>query len=133
MSCGQLHMHSYADYLEQSLGREDHDAIAKKMGAPHRTIKLDKGGDLWTYEYCPTGRMSNKCLPLWALTIVFSAPLGCLQESLEPYIVAVDQSDQSIQKSSVTVGGMLAGKRLRRAKLILRMQISHMRSYWAQI
>src|SRR4026209_1649984 len=108
MSCGHMHMHPHADYLEQSLGREDHDAIAKKMGAPHRTIKLDKGGDLWTYEYCPTGRMSNKCLPLWALT-------SCLQESLEPYIVAVDQSDQSIQKSSVTVGGMLAGKRLRRA------------------
>ena len=50
-----LHMHPYADYLQQSVGRDDHDAIAKQLGAPHRTIKLDKGGDLWTYEFCPSG------------------------------------------------------------------------------
>ena len=49
------HMHPYADYLQQSVGREDHDGIAKKMGAPHRTVVLDKGGDLWTYDYCPQG------------------------------------------------------------------------------
>ena len=63
MSCDHMHMHSYADYLQQSVGREDHDAIAKKMGAPHRTIKLDKGGDLWTYEYCPNGSYlgSSQC------------------------------------------------------------------------
>ena len=54
MGCGHMHMHSYEE-VQQSVGREDHDAIAKKMGAPHRTIKLDKGGDLWTYEYCPSG------------------------------------------------------------------------------
>ena len=34
MSCGHMHMHPHADYLQQSVGREDHDAIAKKMGAP---------------------------------------------------------------------------------------------------
>jgi len=55
IGCDHMHMHSYEDYLQQSVGREDHDAIAKKMGAPHRTIALDKGGDLWTYEYCPSG------------------------------------------------------------------------------
>jgi hypothetical protein len=53
------HMHPYADYLQQSVGREDHDAIAKKLGEPYRTVKLDKGGDLWTYEYCPSG--SSQC------------------------------------------------------------------------
>ena len=26
------------------------------MGAPHRTVALDKGGDLWTYDYCPSGQ-----------------------------------------------------------------------------
>ena len=56
MGCdAHMHMHPYADYLQQSVGREDHDAIAKKMGAPHRTVALDKGGDLWTYDYCPQG------------------------------------------------------------------------------
>lgn len=49
------HMHPYAEYLQQSVGREDHDSVAKKLGAPHRTVKLDKGGDLWTYEFCPSG------------------------------------------------------------------------------
>jgi hypothetical protein len=34
MSCDhmRMRMHSYEDYLQQSVGREDHDAIAKKMG-----------------------------------------------------------------------------------------------------
>ena len=53
------HMHPYADYLDQSVGREGHNAIAKKMGEPYRTAKLDRGGDLWTYEYCPSG--SSQC------------------------------------------------------------------------
>jgi hypothetical protein len=26
-----------------------------KLGAPHRTVALDKGGDVWTYDYCPQG------------------------------------------------------------------------------
>jgi hypothetical protein len=34
MSYDHMHTHSYADLLQQSVGREDHDAIAKKMGAP---------------------------------------------------------------------------------------------------
>ena len=50
-----MHMHPYADHLNQSVGREDHDAIARKLGAPHRTVSLDKGGDLWTYDLCPQG------------------------------------------------------------------------------
>lgn len=52
------HMHPYADYLEQSVGRENHDAIARKMGEPYRTGKLDTG-DVWIYEYCPSG--SSQC------------------------------------------------------------------------
>ena len=50
-----VHMHPYTDYLNESVGREDHDAIAMKMGAPHRAVALDKGGNLWTYDYCPQG------------------------------------------------------------------------------
>ena len=50
-----MHMHPYAEYLQQSVGREDHDAIAMKLGAPHRVVALDKGGNLWTYDYCPQG------------------------------------------------------------------------------
>jgi len=55
MGCNlpDLHVHPYADYLNQSVGHADHEAVARKMGAPHRTVALDKGGDLWTYEYCP--------------------------------------------------------------------------------
>jgi hypothetical protein len=52
-----MNLHPHAEYLQQSVGREDHDAIAKKMGAPNRTITLDKGGDLWTYDYCPQGSL----------------------------------------------------------------------------
>jgi hypothetical protein len=47
-----LQLHPYADYLNESVGRADHDAVAMKMGAPHRTVPLDKGGDLWTYDFC---------------------------------------------------------------------------------
>ena len=47
-----LRLHSYADYLNESLGNADHDAVAMKMGAPHRHVSLDKGGDLWTYDFC---------------------------------------------------------------------------------
>jgi len=53
------HMHPYADFLEQSVGREDRVAVAKKMGDPQKTVKRDNGGDLWTYEYCPNG--SSQC------------------------------------------------------------------------
>jgi len=60
--------------------------------------------------------MSHKCLALCALIIVFSAPLGCLQESLEPYIVEVDQIDQSLT-APVEIGQMFVGKRLVNAKL----------------
>jgi hypothetical protein len=50
-----MHLHPYAEYLNQAVGHDSHDAVAQKMGAPHRTVTLDKGGDLWTYDYCPQG------------------------------------------------------------------------------
>jgi hypothetical protein len=58
MGCN-AHMHPYADYLQESVGRENHEAIASKMGVPYRTVSLDKGGDVWIYEYCPNG--SSQC------------------------------------------------------------------------
>ena len=54
MGC-QVHLHPYNDYLNQSVGHANHDAIAEKMGAPSRVVSLDKGGDVWTYEYCAPG------------------------------------------------------------------------------
>ncbi len=54
MGCNlpDLHHHPYADYLNESVGHAEHDAIAKKMGAPHRRTTLNQGGDLWTYRDC---------------------------------------------------------------------------------
>ena len=51
----EIRLHPHADYLNEAVGHADHDAIAKKLGAPHRHIALDSGGDLWTYDYCPQG------------------------------------------------------------------------------
>ena len=48
-------LHPYKDYLNQSVGHTKHDAIAEKMGAPNRTVPLDTGGQVWTYEYCAVG------------------------------------------------------------------------------
>lgn len=48
-------LHPYKDYLNQSVGHTKHDGIAEKMGAPNRVVPLDKGGDVWTYEYCAVG------------------------------------------------------------------------------
>ena len=50
-----MHLHPHAEYLKQAAGRDNHDSVARMMGAPHRTVRLDKGGDLWTYDYCPYG------------------------------------------------------------------------------
>ena len=50
-----VHLHPYKDYLNQSVGHTKHDAIAERMGAPNRVVALDKGGDVWTYEYCSVG------------------------------------------------------------------------------
>jgi hypothetical protein len=50
-----VHLHPYKDYLNQSVGHTKHDAIAEKMGAPNRVVNLDKGGQVWTYEYCAVG------------------------------------------------------------------------------
>ena len=50
-----VHLHPYKDYLNQSVGHTKHNAIAEKMGAPNRVVSLDKGGDVWTYEYCAVG------------------------------------------------------------------------------
>jgi len=54
MGC-EVHLHPYKDYLNESVGHTKQDAIAEKMGAPNRVVALDKGGDVWTYEYCAVG------------------------------------------------------------------------------
>ena len=54
MGC-HVALHPYKDYLNQSVGHTKHDAIAEKMGAPNRTVALDTGGEVWTYEYCAVG------------------------------------------------------------------------------
>jgi hypothetical protein len=54
MGC-DVHLHPYKNYLDQSVGHANHDAIAEKMGAPSYLVALDKGGDVWTYEYCAGG------------------------------------------------------------------------------
>jgi Pentapeptide repeats (8 copies) len=62
--------------------------------------------------------MPNKCVSSCALIIVFTALLGCLYEvSEKPYIVEVDVKDDSISKPPTTAGQMLAGKKLKKAKL----------------
>ena len=50
------------------------------------------------------------------LIIGLSAPLGCVHESLEPYYVDLPETDQSFHRPG-TIGEMLAGKRLKKAKL----------------
>lgn len=62
--------------------------------------------------------MPNKCLASCALIIVLTSLVGCLYEvSEKPYVVEVDQKDESIRKPPVDAGQMLAGKRLKKAKL----------------
>ena len=48
-------LHPYKDYLNQAVGHTKHDAIAEQMGAPNRTVALQTGGEVWTYEYCAVG------------------------------------------------------------------------------
>jgi hypothetical protein len=45
----------YKDYLDRSVGHTKHDAITEKIGAPNRTVALETGGEVWTYEYCAGG------------------------------------------------------------------------------
>src|SRR6478672_8529431 len=61
-------------------------------------------------------RMFSKCLAPCGLIIVLSAPLGCVRESLEPYIVEVEVNEES-KHPPVPPGQMLAGKRLKKANL----------------
>jgi hypothetical protein len=62
--------------------------------------------------------MPSRCLALCALIIVLTGLLGCLYEvSEKPYVVEVYQEDESIHKPPVTAGQMLAGKKLKKAKL----------------
>jgi hypothetical protein len=70
MGC-DVHLHTYTDYLNQSIGRADHDAVAKRMGAPNRVVALDKGGDVWTYEYCPQGVTGSASPACQNLNLVF--------------------------------------------------------------
>ena len=55
LSACDVHLHPYKDYLNQSVGHATHDAVSEKMGAPNRRVGLDKGGEVWTYEYCAVG------------------------------------------------------------------------------
>lgn len=50
-----VHLHPYKDYLNQSVGYANHEAIAEKMGPPNRAIGLENGEAVWTYEYCAGG------------------------------------------------------------------------------
>jgi len=50
-----VHLHPYKDYLNRSVGNTKHDAIAETMGAPNRVVALEKGGEVWTYEFCAGG------------------------------------------------------------------------------
>ena len=62
--------------------------------------------------------MRNRYLASCALIIVLTEPLGCLYEVAEqPYVVEVDQKDDSIHKPPPTAGKMLAGKKFKKAKL----------------
>ena len=61
--------------------------------------------------------MFRKFLPSCSLIIVLCAPLGCVHESLEPYIVEVDVEDQPAKNASATPGPMHAGERLKKANL----------------
>jgi hypothetical protein len=56
-------LHTYADYLKEAVGHADHDVVAKKMGAPNRIVALDKGGDLWTYEFCQRSTIDSLNTP----------------------------------------------------------------------
>ena len=62
--------------------------------------------------------MSSKVLISCGLIVMISAPLGCLYDTAEkPYVVIVDEKDESIHKPLVTAGQMLAGKRNKKANL----------------
>ena len=61
MTACNVHLHPYKDYLDQSVGHATHNAVAEKMGGPNHTVKLDGGGDVWTYEYCCHRRRRPAC------------------------------------------------------------------------
>ena len=66
-------LHTYADYLNEAVGQADHDVIAKKMGAPNRIVALDKGGDLWTYEFCQRSAIDSFSTPNSTGTVSYPA------------------------------------------------------------
>jgi hypothetical protein len=69
-----VHLHPYKDYLDQSVGHANHDSVAEKMGAPNHVVGLDKGGDVWTYEYCGGGVARGpvpKSIPCQNVILVF--------------------------------------------------------------
>jgi hypothetical protein len=70
MGCA-LHLHPYENYLNESVGHADHDVIAKKMGAPHRIVALDKGGDVWTYDYCQPGAQATASPACAKINLIF--------------------------------------------------------------
>ena len=44
-----------AEYLEEVKGRANQDDIAQRLGAPTNTHKLNRGGEVWSYEVCSAG------------------------------------------------------------------------------
>ena len=72
-----MRLHSYADYLNEAVGHADHEAVARKMGAPHRTAALDNGGDVWKYEFCGYGTLDSLNKPSPTGTV--STPQGYCQ------------------------------------------------------
>lgn len=84
MGC-DVHLHPYTDYLNQSVGRADHDAIAKKMGAPKREVALDTGGDVWIYEYCPPGTTETASPTCQYLNLVFDKLASLLNGTTRKY------------------------------------------------
>jgi hypothetical protein len=62
--------------------------------------------------------MPNKFLASCGMIMLLFAPLGCLFDAPEkPYVVVVEEKDESIHKPLVTAGQMLAGKRHKNANL----------------
>jgi len=62
--------------------------------------------------------MPNKFLASCAMIMLLFAPCGCLYDAPEkPYVVIVDEKDESLHKPLLTAGQMLAGKRHQNANL----------------
>src|SRR6476646_2696027 len=76
-----------AEYLEEVKGRANQDDIAQRLGAPTNTHKLNKGGEVWTYEVCSAGGT------LWDSTLFHQTPaLECLSVTMSYTLPSDTQS-----------------------------------------